>query len=92
MPNGGSFHAMVDDVVMPDTDILFPPYCTFIRELTNNSVQLRRLMKPRRYQEEAYNGARRKAPCERTRRKAPCERTRRKGVPRRARAAPRRAY
>ena len=47
---------MVDDVVMPDTDILFPPYCTFIRELKNNSVQLRRLMKPRRSQEEAYNG------------------------------------
>ena len=45
MPNGGSLHAMVDDVVMPDTDILFPPYCTLIRELTNNSVQLRRLMK-----------------------------------------------
>ena len=47
---------MVDDVVMPDTDILFPPYCTFIRELKNNSVQLRRLMKPRCSQEEAYNG------------------------------------
>ena len=43
-----------DDVVMPDTDILFPPYCNFIRELQNNAKQLRRLMKPRRSQEEAY--------------------------------------
>ena len=52
MPNGGSSHEMVD----ADTDILFPPYCNFIRELQNNAKQLRRLMKPRRSQEEAYNG------------------------------------
>ena len=33
--------------VLPDTDILFPPYSSFVRELLNNSVQLRHLMKPR---------------------------------------------
>ena len=34
-------------MVDADTDILFPPYSSFVRELLNNSVQLRHLMKPR---------------------------------------------
>ena len=33
--------------ILPDTDILFPPYNSFIREMVNNSMQLRQLMKPR---------------------------------------------
>ena len=33
--------------MLPDTDMLFPPYSSFVRELLNNSVQLRHLLKPR---------------------------------------------
>ena len=33
--------------VYPDGDILFPPISYFIRELHNNKMHLRRLMKPR---------------------------------------------
>ena len=33
--------------ILPDAAILFPPYNSFVRELVNNSMQLRALMKPR---------------------------------------------
>ena len=55
--------AMSATQIWPDTDLLFPPYSSFIRELYNNATSLRQLTKPRHDGQEKQKKLARKKPA-----------------------------